>query len=417
MPTFETQNKTDLYLTGDIGFDISAKNFIKSLQAVNTPNIYVHIDSLGGNVFDGLSIYNALKDYTGKKTAIIEGVCASAASYILMAFDEVIAKANALLMIHNPLVENISGNANELLKVSSTLAELSKIYIDAYTERTHLPYDTIKEMMDNETYFNAQQAKEKGFIDIVDGEQSVSLETLTAQAKLRLVAYAKHLSKPNIHIMAENLNEKLYTVEEAQAVLESAKEVNTQQAYKIAREQIIDAISNLEDKSPFDPIIQELDSLIVPEAENAVEEEQIKADGDSNTNEQPTEEQPTTEDPASAIQDEALSPIELEQKRKQEIKAFADEINKDGSLNELVIEALLSDMSLEDFKTESCKRLATANAKRNFKAALFATAHSSTSTQKTFKSKRDYIAHYESLLADDKTAEAKAFAKKYPNIF
>ena len=416
MPTFETQNKTDLYLTGDIGFDISAKNFIKSLQAVNTPNICVHIDSLGGNVFDGLSIYNALKDYTGKKTAIIEGVCASAASYILMAFDEVIAKANALLMIHNPLVENVSGNANELLRVSSTLAELSKIYIDAYSERTHLSYDSIKKMMDDETYFNAQQAKEKGFVDIIEGEQSVSLETLTAQAKLRLVAYAKHLSKPNIQIMAENPNEKLYTVEEAQAVLESAKEVNTQQAYKIAREQIADAISDIKDKSPFDPILQELDSLIVPEVKEE-EQEQIKADADTNADEQPAEEEETTEEEPAPLQDEALSPIELEQKRKQEIKAFADEINKDGSLNELIIEALLSNMSLEDFKTESCKRLATANAKRNFKAALFATAHSSTPTHKTFKSKRDYIAHYESLLADEKTAEAKAFAKKYPNIF
>lgn len=195
MPTFETQNKTDLYLTGDIGFDISAKNFIKSLQAVNTPNICVHIDSLGGNVFDGLSIYNALKDYTGKKTAIIEGVCASAASYILMAFDEVIAKANALLMIHNPLVENISGNASELLRVSSTLAELSKIYIDAYTERTHLPYDYIKEMMDNETYFNAQQAKEKGFVDIIEGEQTIALEKAKAEIKKQQDAYSKSILK------------------------------------------------------------------------------------------------------------------------------------------------------------------------------------------------------------------------------
>ena len=63
----EYPDQTELYLTGDIGFEVSSRNFINEVKAVTSPNLYVHIDSLGGSTLDSISIYNALKDYTGTK--------------------------------------------------------------------------------------------------------------------------------------------------------------------------------------------------------------------------------------------------------------------------------------------------------------------------------------------------------------
>ena len=417
MPTFINQNKTDLYLTGDIGFEISAKNFIASLHNIDTSQLVVHIDSLGGNVFDGISIYNALKDYAGKKTAVIEGICASAASYILMAFDEVIAKPNSLLMIHNPLVENVSGNANELSKITNTLNELSDIYIKAYAERTHLPETEIKNLMDNETYFSAAKAKEKGFVDFIDGEQDISTDTLIANAKLRFVAYSKHLKpKPFIN-MTEEISpkedlakgeekpaakeESFFSIEEAQAIFDESKEIDTQQAYKLAKEQIENGIKELEDKSAFEEILTALTNLIKPEEEI----------------EEPKEEE--SEEPSREIPQPDDSLLVEERNRKQAIKAFADEVNEDGALNELLIEALCNEeMTLEDFKSEACKRLVKARAVKSYKAVLFAGNQSQNKqSANSFKTKNDYVARYRQLIESGDIAGATAFYRKYSNIF
>lgn len=443
MPTFINQTKTDLYLTGDIGFEISAKNFINSLHSITTSQIVVHIDSLGGNVFDGISIYNALKDYAGKKTAVIEGICASAASYILMAFDEVIAKPNSLLMIHNPLVENVSGNANELSKITNTLTELSNIYISAYAERTHLPETEIKTLMDNETYFGAVQAKQKGFVDFIDGEQDISTDALIANAKLRFVAYSKTLKpKPFINMTdkdtdispkeptateqeekpvavkeeeAKKEEESIFSVEEAQAIFDESKEIDTQQAYKLAKEQIETSIKDLDDKSAFEEILTALTNLIKPEEDN----NNTSPTSESATEQEQQEEEEEVNDADESIVIEDPFLIE-EKKRKQSIKAFADEVNEDGSLNELLIEALLNEeMTLEDFKSEACKRLVKARAVKNYKAVLFAdkqTKPDSTNLN-TFKTKKDYVAHYRRLIEDGDIVGASAFYRKYSNIF
>ena len=442
MPTFIDQSKTDLYLTGDIGFEISAKNFIADLHNTNTPQLVVHIDSLGGNVFDGISIYNALRDYTGKKTAIIEGICASAASYILMAFDEVIAKPNSLLMIHNPLVENVSGNANELSKITNTLTELSNIYISAYAERTHLPEAEIKTLMDNETYFGAIEAKQKGFVDFIDGEQDISTDALIANAKLRFVAYSKTLKpKPFINMTDKDTDispkeptateqeqqeekpvivkeakkeESIFSVEEAQAIFDEAKEIDTQQAYKLAKEQIETSIKDPDDKSAFEEILTALTNLIKPEEDN---------NNNTSPEESATQQQEEEEEEASDTEESVVieDPFLIEEKkRKQSIKAFADEVNEDGSLNELLIEALLNEeMTLEDFKSEACKRLVKARAVRNYKAVLFADKQNKpqSNNPNTFKTKKDYVAHYRRLIEDGDIVGASAFYRKYSNIF
>lgn len=351
--TFEIVDKTELYLTGDIGFEISAKRFIEDLKQVNTPNILVHIDSVGGKIFDGLSIYNALKDYKGKTIAIIDGVCMSAASYILMAFDRVIAKPNSIIMVHNPKVDGIDGDSKRLAQMANTLAELTALYVKTYVDRTGMSEEQIRQYMDNETFFTATEALSNGFIDEIDqtsNQVQLSKDTLKAQLDNRLVAFANHLKNKQSIIM-ENINEtkQEYTVEEAQAVLDTAKEVNTQEAYKLALEQINEAIKDIEDKTPFENIIKELTALIQPEEEITPEakEEQVE------------EEQPEQE----------LKQLQAKLDNIKAILALLKEID-DDSLNEVAIKAIENDETLEDFKTDMLKAQVVAKAKTNFKAML-----------------------------------------------
>ena len=420
----EYPEQTELYLTGDIGFEVSSRNFINEVKAVTSPNLYVHIDSLGGSTLDSISIYNALKDYTGTKTAIIDGVAMSAASYILMAFDKIVAKPNALLMLHNPLVEHCEGNAKEIAKVVSTLNDLTEIYVDAYASRTGKSPEDIQEILDAETYFTAQEALDIGLIDEIEITSAKPLckDILTQAVQTRLVAYNKNkfmtteeTLKPQeestveqevstvVEEQQEAQQEPIYTVEEAQAVLDTAKEINTYEAYKLAYEQIGKAIEGIEDKSAFADILKQLEDLIKETEPTPVEEE---------VEEQPTEE-PTAE---GEVEQSEEAPVDDDKKRRNDIITFAEDINQDGTLDKLLIEALAGDMSLDEFKTASCKLLSVAKAKQSFKSLLY--GQKTEGVEKpVLRRKSDYTEYYNNLRTAGRLEEAKQFKAKFNNIF
>ena len=400
----EYPEQTELYLTGDIGFEVSSRNFINEVKAVTSPNLYVHIDSLGGSTLDSISIYNALKDYTGTKTAIIDGVAMSAASYILMAFDKIIAKPNALLMLHNPLVEHCEGNAKDISKVVSTLNSLTEIYVEAYASRTGKTPAQIQEILDMETYFTAEEALEIGLIDEIEttSAKSLSKDILTQAVQTRLVAYNKNKHfmtqetlEPTQESTVETQQEDIYTVEQAQAVLDTAKEINTNEAYKLAYDQISKAIEVIEDKSVFADILNQLETLIKETEPTSVEESE----------EQSTQEESTEE-----------SEVEDDKKRRNDIVAFAQDINQDGTLDKLLIEALAGDMSLDEFKTASCKLLSVAKAKQSFKSLLYGQKTEGVA-KPVLRRKSDYTEYYNTLRTEGRLEEAKQFKAKFNNIF
>ena len=113
---YNIQNKAesetaDIYIYSEVGgFDVNAKSFIDELKSVKEKNLNVHINSLGGSVFDGLAIYNALKTHTKTVTTKVEGIAASIASVIAMAGDKIEMAENSLFMIHNPFA--MSGGEN-----------------------------------------------------------------------------------------------------------------------------------------------------------------------------------------------------------------------------------------------------------------------------------------------------------------
>ncbi|KRN88727.1 hypothetical protein IV53_GL000695 [Ligilactobacillus ceti DSM 22408] len=117
-----------------------------------------------------------LKEYKGKVTVKIDGLAASAGSVIAMAGDEVLASPVSLLMIHNPITQ-VYGNKELMKQVISMLDEVKESIINAYEIKTGLSRDKISNLMNNETWMNANKAIELGFVDgIIDRKSLENLE-------------------------------------------------------------------------------------------------------------------------------------------------------------------------------------------------------------------------------------------------
>jgi len=133
-------------------------------------DVTVRINSPGGDVFDGASIFNALTSHKGNVTTRIEGLAASIASVIAMAGKKVQAYDNTLLMVHNSWTF-MMGNQYEMRDTADLLEKIDGTILDAYQKKTKMGKKEISEMMKATTWLTAKEAKDKGFVDtIVDGK-------------------------------------------------------------------------------------------------------------------------------------------------------------------------------------------------------------------------------------------------------
>ena len=145
---------------------ISAKKFLADLAgipAARAVNLSLH--SPGGEVFDGLAIYNALKA-RGNVDVTIAGLAASMASVIAMAGRTVSMPRNAFLMIHNPSGVAI-GDAGEMRDLADLLDKLKGSLVSAYASKTQMPPAELEQMMNAETWLTGEEAAAKGFVDTV----------------------------------------------------------------------------------------------------------------------------------------------------------------------------------------------------------------------------------------------------------
>lgn len=167
------KDEIDLFIYDDIGiWGVSANEFVKELRDVDAKTINLRINSPGGSVFDGFAIYNALKKHDAKVVTHIESLAASIASIIALAGDEIQMADNAFYMIHNPL-SGIYGDAEAMRQRAVMLDKITDSLIKTYTDKTGLAIAEIKQYMDDETWFNAEEAKEAGFIDSITDEEEV----------------------------------------------------------------------------------------------------------------------------------------------------------------------------------------------------------------------------------------------------
>ncbi|WP_297820025.1 head maturation protease, ClpP-related [uncultured Lactobacillus sp.] len=206
-----TSKVANMYIDGEIvtdefeDSDTSAAGFRDALKSLgDVKEINLHINSPGGSVFEGIAIYNMLKQNKAKVNIYIDALAASIASVIAMSGDAIFMPSNSMMMIHNPYTIAV-GNANELRKAADDLDQITKASIASYLAKAgdKLDKDTLKELMDNETWLTADEAVSYGLADeVLEPNQAVaSLDNPFAKK-------FKHLPKQLLDQKLPNSEEK-----------------------------------------------------------------------------------------------------------------------------------------------------------------------------------------------------------------
>jgi len=160
----------ELLIYDEIGYwGITAKQFRQDLGAVAGDEVTVRINSPGGDVFEGVAIYNTIKADNRPVSIVIDGLAASAASFIAMAGDDIEIADNAFMMIHRAW-GFVIGNAMDLRETADFLEKIDDQIAEMYAKRGNEDAAAFLAMMDAETWLNAKESKALDLVDTITDE-------------------------------------------------------------------------------------------------------------------------------------------------------------------------------------------------------------------------------------------------------
>lgn len=221
-------NPVDVYIFDEIGSsNINAKSFISEIRNYKKRPMNLHINCVGGDVFEGMAIYNVLRKREYKTTVYIEGIAASMGSVIALAADEIIMAENSLFMIHNAW-GGAMGEAKDLEKTASLLNKISAEIADIYVKKTNLSYEKIKDMMDEETWLNAEEAYNLGFVDSIS--DAIKVAAKYDVSKFKNITNEEIQSKLSINLKTKKMTEELKNWFDAkvESIIAKVKEDNAE---------------------------------------------------------------------------------------------------------------------------------------------------------------------------------------------
>ena len=162
----QDEGEAEILIYDEIGiWGITARDFVQQLDELGErARLTVRIDSPGGDVFGGVAIYNALRRNGAEIIVRIDGLAASAASFIAMAGDQIVMPENTMIMIHDPRAIVIGG-AEDMRRMAETLEKIVDSIASMYEAKSGLSRDEIVTMMAEETWLSAAEAVERGLAD------------------------------------------------------------------------------------------------------------------------------------------------------------------------------------------------------------------------------------------------------------
>lgn len=165
----KSDKKAEITIYDEIGsgywFDaVSAKQFTQELNALpdSITEIDLRVNSPGGDVFEGFTIYNRLKQHKAKVTTYVDGLAASIASVIALAGDEIVMSEGSFIMIHKAWAMT-AGNSDDLEQMVDRLLDIDEQLLGIYQRKTKLDRVELRSMITAETWLNADEAIEMGF--------------------------------------------------------------------------------------------------------------------------------------------------------------------------------------------------------------------------------------------------------------
>ena len=212
------EDKAEIYIYSDIGYDwwlekSTAQQFAEELNALgDVKYIDLHINSNGGDVFDGQAIHSLIRHNKAYVTAYVDGLAASIATVIAMGADKVVMPKNAMMMIHNAWT-GMYGNANDLRKMADDLDHINDSIVSTYLAKAKdkTTEEEIRDLMDKESWLNADECLELGLCDEIAEPVKMAACLTKEQAQFKNVP--KELIKDNYEFQTERAKQYLEFLE------------------------------------------------------------------------------------------------------------------------------------------------------------------------------------------------------------
>lgn len=163
-----SDDEFEVVIYDEIGFwGITARQFIEDFKKIpDAANVKLRINSPGGDVFDSIAIYNVIKRHEGPVNGTVDGIAASGASIIAMAADSLSMPKNTFLMVHNAS-GLVWGNKEDMREWADVMEKIDNALVSTYVARTGQTPEKITELLTEETWLTAEEAKDLGFADEV----------------------------------------------------------------------------------------------------------------------------------------------------------------------------------------------------------------------------------------------------------
>ncbi len=187
LDTDEKANESTLYIYDDI---YSGSGIPEAIRKCESSKINVRINSYGGEVAEGLAIYNALKESNAVVVTYCDSMACSIASVIFMAGEKRVISEYGYLLIHNAWSWQ-EGNANDMRKAADDLEKFTKASVKAYSSATGISEDEIQDMLDNETVLDSDEALEKGFATEKASDEENQEQTASQSARKAILQKIK----------------------------------------------------------------------------------------------------------------------------------------------------------------------------------------------------------------------------------
>ena len=318
----EQKKYRDVFILDEIGgYGIYAKNFIRELNQIDADVINVHMDSVGGNITDGIAIYNALRGHKSEIHVHINGIAGSIASIIILAGDKIYIPENAGIFLHLPMYAEMDyPNRQDMTEAIEVLGNFERVLTSTYMKHTGKDEGYIRQLLEAETWLFGQEA-----VDFI-GDQAEVVEKIAMVARMKdLEKYPFSASlpsgdgeqdEPEVNNMKDEIK-----AEATEEVVEASVEA-TEEVVEVA-EEVVDSSSPDHEEA--------VDAIIDADLEKLAEEE--------------SEEEELEEVDAEAEEAEAV--LACEKERVSDIIALAEKYAVDASV---ALQAVKDEVSVDDFK-------------------------------------------------------------------
>jgi ATP-dependent protease ClpP protease subunit len=186
----------EVMIYGEIGWEVTAKEFVRELTAIEADQINVHINSVGGDVFDGVAIYNCLRLHPADVTVVVDGIAASAASFIAQAGDEVFMLRGSEMMIHDASAF-AWGNEEVMRGTADILGRISNNIADIYAQRAGGTVEDWRAIMQAEMWYSPEEAVAAGLADRALDDTDEDAVAAKNSWDLRVFNYAGRKDAPS----------------------------------------------------------------------------------------------------------------------------------------------------------------------------------------------------------------------------